>query len=218
MKITKLVQSKRKAQRAIVELNDGSSFVAHKDLVIKYQLWVGKELSEQDIESILSEDLYYKLFDKALVKLSYKLCSEGELRKYMHQYLVKAGIREDRKCDIEKVIADLKSRQLVDDKKLAEVLVQRYRESKSKREITLKLREKGIETDIIRDLLNSEMVSDEYDTIYKLALKKYMQLVGKSTNTFQMKQKILAFLFRKGFALDSSRKAVDSIVEGNDEN
>lgn len=218
MKITKLVQSKRKAQRAIVELNDGSSFVAHKDLVIRYQLWAGKELNEQEIESILSEDLYYKLFDKALVKLSYKLCSERELRKYMHQYLVKAGIKEDMKGDIEKVIADLKSRQLVDDNKLAEVLIQRYSESKSKREITLKLREKGIGSDIIRDLLNSEKLSDESQIINKLALKKYMQIVGKSANKFQLKQKILAYLFRKGFALDSSRKAVDSIVEDDNEN
>ena len=80
---------------------------------------------------------------------------------------------------------------------------------RGKRFIEYELKRFGIDSEIIKELLPDEKIE------LKMAkeLAEYKIKSYRSLSDFEKKQKLYAYLSRKGFSLDIVREAVDDIIE-----
>ncbi len=107
----------------------------------------------------------------------------------------------------ERVVKKLKDTDLLDDQRFAERLVGELVNSKtkSKKEILLKLRQKGIPNDLARGAVGK--VESEEDAVMKLALGKSRKL-SADIPWKERYEKVASYLARKGFGYSDIRKVV----------
>jgi len=99
---------------------------------------------------------------------------------------------------IEKVIAELKSLSLLDDRKFAKSWIQeRIRKGYGLLKIKVELKEKGIDQDLLKDLLQDinkdAWVLPQIRELVQKRIKKYNKI------DLNVKRKILSYLVRRGF-------------------
>lgn len=101
---------------------------------------------------------------------------------------------------------------LVNDEHFAEVLVRTRLTEKhaSKRAIAEELRRKGIEADIIEDVLSVISDEDEYENALHIALKKLRIASG---NPATLRQRTYVTLARRGFSPDHCSRALAAAEE-----
>lgn len=213
MKISKLTQSNRKEDRAVIHLDNSDSFSIHKDLIVENQLWSGKEVDTDLLTKVQQADLYYKLLDKAMRKVSSRPQSEKEIRQSLNTYIFKNKLVVEFN-QIEAVIQRLREYNFIDDERFARYFVEKYSKRKSPREIMNLLRQKGVATEVVENTTD-EQSDKEGDVIYKLAEKKLKSLNSKDLSEKDLKQKVLMFLYRKGFDLEKSKTILNSLLNQN---
>ena len=105
---------------------------------------------------------------------------------------------------IDETIAFLKKHNFLNDENYATRFVELNKSKYSIKVIKMKLIEKGVNRDIIEKVLNEEdFYFDEKSVIKKLLLKKYPNYYDEVHNMdIKTKQKVFAYLFRKGFKYD----------------
>ena len=126
----------------------------------------------------------------------------------MQQRLKQRGYLD---VDIKKVIKKLKNEGLLDDSNFAELWVHNRHslKPKGKRLLNLELRQKGISEKIIEKVLD---YSDDQEI--KLAQKVLSSKLKMYQNIdkWKLKQKLLAFLSRRGFSYDVSAQAIEKYI------
>lgn len=88
MKIEKYVKKKNGMYQIVL---DGSSFMIHEDLILKYGLLLKKDLSSDDFLELEQENLKYQVYEVGLKFLKSRLSSKKEL----YDKLVKKGFSDD---------------------------------------------------------------------------------------------------------------------------
>lgn len=146
-------------------------------------------------------DLYEKYYTFALRFLSYRPRSVKEVRDRLEKKKASPEV-------IEKVIRSLLSSKFLDDAQFARSWVESRLRSRPKALSILKqeLIQKGIQREIIEDILPDRCVTDN-ESIKKLvekAERKYRNLDPK-----EQKQKIAAYLGRRGYSWDTISPAID---------
>lgn len=88
----------------------------------------------------------------------------------------------------------------IDDRRYTENYIMFQKGKRSRKEIVFKLVEKGISKELIQQILEKDEYEGEDEAIQSLIVKK---LKGKSVTeiTYEEKNKIIAYLGRKGFEL-----------------
>src|SRR5689334_1970450 len=94
MKITSVEPQKKNPKRFNVFLDGQFAFGADGDLVVERRLVVGKEISGEDMEKILSEAEVGKLVEKIYGLLNIRYRSEREIRDYLKQLSFKRKLKE----------------------------------------------------------------------------------------------------------------------------
>ncbi len=186
-KITAIERQKKNPKRVSVYLNDQFAFGLSE--IIAGWLHVGQELSEAEIADLQRKDSEEVAYQKTLNFLSYRVRSVKEIRDYLKKHKTPPEITA---TIIERLI-DLK---LLDDHTFAKTWVEN-REAfrpRSKRVLRIELRQKGINEEIIRQVL--EPVNDQKSAI-RLASKQSRKYAG--LEWFEFRKKLSAFLARKGF-------------------
>jgi len=195
-KIEEYIKNKYK-----IYLNDEFAFVIYKGELRRYAIEVGV---------VFTEELRYEIIEVVLAKRA-KLRAMHLLEKIDR---TEADVRRKLKANlypqavINVAVEYVKSYHYIDDERYVKNYI-RYKEmSMSKHEIGRKLLEKGIQKDIISQQLN--LVEDrDVDLICKLIQKRCKQVEDLSCLE---KNKLYAYLYRKGFALDNIEKAFHSIL------
>jgi len=123
--------------------------------------------------------------------LKYRDRSERELVNRLRKKKVSKEV-------IEKVIAELKSLSLLDDRKFAKSWIQeRIRRGYGLLKIKAELKEKGIDQDLLKDLLENlnkdEWVLPQIRELAQKRIKKYNKI------DLNVKRKVLSYLARRGF-------------------
>lgn len=178
-----------RAKRIRVFLDNEFAFSLEAEVAIKERLQVGQELSANHIKSLADSDRINRCFNAAARYLSYRPRSEFELVERLQKRGFDSGT-------IERVIARLKGQGLVDDIAFANFWKE-SRESFSPRSQWLtrvELERKGIATDIIDEVMAT---SDDSDTAYRAALKKFRSLSLSDYESFRYR--LGEYLKRRGF-------------------
>ena len=199
--ITSIKPQKNK-KRVNVFLDGKFGFGLDFENIVKLGLKVEQELSEEEIEKIVKEGEFQKVYDRLLRFASLRPRSEKEIKDWLKRKKVHESIQDN-------LFNRLKRLELIDDIKFAKWWVdQRVQfKSKSKKELFLELRLKGIDKEIIDQIL-SESKHDEYKAAKKLfEKKKYM---WKKFDGFTARKKVSDYLARKGFSWETIKKLIDA--------
>ncbi|HHU72145.1 MAG TPA: regulatory protein RecX [Clostridiales bacterium] len=190
--------------RVKVYIDGEYAFPLYNKDIILYQLEEGKELSVDLYESIKEEVVFYRSKLKAMSLLMTMDRTEFELR----QKLQRLGYPHD---VIDKTIAYLYSYGYIDDNRYASSHVNTRKYNKSKLMLKMELLKKGIDKDVIEETIRVQYSSDENSEDPEiLAIKKAIskKRVDLDNITWEDKQKLIAFLYRKGFSIDKINQAL----------
>ena len=185
-------------KKVAINLDDGSSFVLSHNAFTERPLYVGKQLSKEDIESIENLSNMDKYLSGALSYCVKEPHTIFEVR----CYLIKKGAEKEVR---EEIVSKLIEEGLLDDALYAKTYARDTAGLRlfGKNRILFNLKEKGISDDIL-----SQLDFDEGRELSKA--RRYARLANtkyaKNTNVKKM-YKVIAALLRRGFDQEIAQEA-----------
>ncbi|MFA5633859.1 MAG: RecX family transcriptional regulator [Candidatus Dojkabacteria bacterium] len=205
MKITKLVSQRRDPNRVNMYIDEKFFCGLSLDNVARFGIYVGKDLSDEDLENILFEELKSRFFQRAMNYISRSIKTEFQITRYLKNLSFKKKgewytdiSNENLESIIELTVKKLKEYGYIDDEEFAQQFIQSRIKNKPRGKLILQseLMSKGVELNLAREKVE-ELVEDEYDMLRRIYLKKY----GNEKMNLSDNKKI-DFLRRKGFNWD----------------
>ncbi len=196
---------------------DGTfAFGADEDLVVEYRLVIGKEINPLDLEKFLFEAEVGKLMQRMYRLFNVRLRSEKEVKDYLRNLSFRRKIKDQEEISevaTQSLIAKLKTKGLLNDEVFARLWVEARRKTKKKGKIALKLElyQKGIDKDIIDELLKQTLNQDE-EKLAEQALDKKLR-IWKNLPFLELKKKAYEFLMRRGFEYEVVKKVVEKFLQ-----
>ena len=201
MTVTSVVELDKK--RCKIYLDGEFSFVLYKGELRNYNIMVGQEISDANYQEIIDVILPKRCKLRAMNLLQKKDYTEKQLRDKLSEGLYPGDIIDD-------AIHYVKAYHYLDDERYARDYITYHMSIRSRNRIIQDLTGKGISKDIfmpiVEELYVEEDADVELDQIRKLLVKKHYD---PETTEFKDKQKIMAFLMRKGFQMPDIRRAMD---------
>lgn len=190
------VDSKKK--RVNVFIDNSPSFDIDRDVASRAGLQVGQSLSADQIEELTQTDIFHNCFEAALHYLSYRPRSEAELRRRLYR----GGFGDD---VVNKVVARLKERKLVDDMVFAQFWKDNRQSfsPRSRRLIELELRQKGVASETAGEVTRG---LDDEASAYEVGLRKSRHLPTSDYDEFR--RRLFGHLRRRGFDYE----VIDQVV------
>lgn len=182
----------------LVILENNSKFRASADVILKYKIAPGLDLSREDICKIKASASEDRVFNALLRLITGRLKTEFEIRRYLRQKDV-----SEKKSDY--FVNRLKELGFIDDNKYIESFVhdQNLRSPNSKTKLIFKLKSKGISKNIIDEYFANKS-EDQEDNLKRLIEIKRRQ------SKFKDDQKLIAYLIRNGFNYSEVKNALNN--------
>lgn len=205
MKVTKLVSQKRDPDRVNMYVDEEFFCGISLDGIAKFNIYLGKELEENDLEEILFEELKNRFFQRAINYISRAIKTEVQLKRYLKELSFKKKgkwFTDISKESLEEIINDtaerLKEYNYLNDEVFAEEFLQSRMKNKPRGKAVLlsELISKGVNAELAKEKIE-EIVEDEYAMLKRVYEKKY----GSEKMSIRDSKKI-DFLRRKGFSWD----------------
>lgn len=212
-KITEVIPQKKNPHRFSVFLDGEFAFGADEDLVVNCRLVVGKIISPEDLNKILFEAEIGKLMEKMYRWFNLRQHSEKEVRDYFRNKQLSQMV-------IDAVVRVLKKKGMVNDLEFAKVWVEARRRSKQKgiRAIKQELYQKGIDKEIIEEVLRLRSGQVPEEELAKQALEKKMR-IWKNLDPQKLLQKATGYLLRKGFEYEIVKEVLSKLaISSKDDN
>ena len=203
MVVTGIIELDKK--RSKIYIDEEFAFVLYKGELRDYGVRVAAELLPENYSEIMEIVLPKRCKLRAMNLLQKKDYTEKQLRDKLAEGLYPQEI-------IDETIKYVKSYKYLDDERYARDYITYHMSTRSKNRIIQDLTGKGISKDylmpIIEELYAEEDGEAELEQIRKLLVKKHYD----SENTdFKEKQKIMAFLMRKGYELSDIKRAMEDM-------
>lgn len=195
MKITRLENGFRKCTK--VYIDEEYAFPLYPQDIRQYGIEEGAELTQEQYKELLYETVVRRAKQKCMNLLKKMDRTEAELRR---------KLRESGYTDtvVELAINYVDSYHYIDDVRYADHYIHYKKTSKSLRQMKMELRKKGVDEQMVREILEKQNVTD--DEALQKAIRKKTDSV--ELLSFQEKQKLAASLFRKGFTESDIRKYI----------
>lgn len=203
--ITALEVQQRNKERVNVYL-DGE-FAFGLSALEAARLHKGQYLIDAQIAALKAQDAVEVAYERAVKFLGYRPRSTAEVRRNLLDKDVDPTI-------IDEVIERLEGQGYVDDRAFAQYWINNRQQFKplGARALRFELREKGVDTSIINEVLAD---FDANDAAYQAARDKASRFKGLDRRTF--KEKLGSYLVRRGFNYDTARAAIDRLISEDEE-
>lgn len=182
-----------------IEIDGEPGFVLYRGELHTYGLKEGERISEKDLEEILSELLPKRAKLRSMNLLKSRPYTEHQIREKLRQGFYPEAV-------IDEALEYIKSFHYIDDRRYVKDYIVYHCESRSRGRIEQDLCRKGIDRDLIRAVYEEDLeeeLPDETVLMEKLLQKKKYD---RDHADYQERQKMGAFLYRKGFSLDKIEK------------
>ena len=204
MIITDILEFDKK--RSKVYIDGEFAFLLYKGELRDYNIKINNELSEIAYEEITRELLPKRATKRAMNLLQKKDYTEKQLRDKLLE-----GLYSEEAMDV--AIEYVKSFHYLDDERYIRDYITYQMEHRSKNRIIQDLVSKGIKKDIIlpvlEELYSDEETDVEQEQIAVLLKKKHYA----KDMEYKDKQKIMAFLLRRGYSMDSIKHSMEAFSE-----
>ena len=203
MKITALeIQVRRKDRRSV--FIDGTFALALKeDQALEFGLFVGREVSQAEIEQWRAADEFQQTLDHALNFLTFRPRSREEVRRNLYK-------RQTPQELIERVLAKLEEMRVLSDAQFAEFWVENREQfnPRGARALSAELRQRGVDRETIEATVAPERREER---ALAAAQKKLRGLANADYQTFR--KQLGGFLLRRGFSYGVSAGVVRQLWE-----
>ena len=203
--VTELSKSRSK-----VYIDQKFAFVLYKGELRLYHIKEGEPLKEEDYRAIMEEVLPKRAKLRAMNLLQGREYTTSQLRTKLQQGFYPPKI-------IEQAIDYVAGFHYIDDLRYAVDYITYHEDSRSRRRIEQDLQSKGILAATIEEAWQvwreNGGKQDEQAMIRELLYKKHYDTEGETD--WKERQKIYAFLARKGFSAEAIRKAIGG-MHGDD--
>lgn len=209
-KVTK-VESQKRPGRYNVYLNDEYAFPISEEVLIKFAIFKGTELTNALIEQLKAADSVSKLYGKAVDYISYRQRTEHEVRE-------KLKTLSENEAAITATIKKLQQIKLLDDENYANSYVRQIADGQAKGpgEAQRYLKQKGIAEPLILEALEQYYPDSQVQVnALKLAQKLFDHQNRYPYNKRIEKTKLS--MVRKGFSFDVIDQALSQIYDEVDD-
>jgi SOS response regulatory protein OraA/RecX len=207
------VKASRFPTRVYLKFSDGLLLPFFIDDLVIMTLTAGQEIDEEKFKKIINSSLLYLARDYALKQIAISPKSEKtlcqKLKVYLDRSILKYKIPKngvDLNFIIDACIEKIKSQGLLGNEDYVKFFINKNKR-KSKREIVYLLQKEGISIETIPSSYFSE---DDLEKIRILLRKKVSD--PQNLLDFNFKNKITAFLYRKGFSLSDIKTVIDEYL------
>lgn len=191
--------------RVTITLEDGTHWKILRSILVERPLQEGQELDPDEYEAWLAPRQYRSALKKAVDALALRPCSTGEIRKGLERI----GYSH---TTVDRVLARLASEHLLDDAAFA----RQWAESRARKygsyRIRQELRMKGIDPDVIDEVLDGFSFDDQLSLAISIVQKGF-RAAKAGEDPRKTSQRILASLNRKGFPYDLAKEALTRCME-----
>jgi len=208
MVITRIVQ-KGKNDVTIYFDNDSILFLA-VEVFLKSGLKKGDDISEDRFSFLIEQNKLFHIKQRAFRLLGRRHHATSELKR-------KLWNKDYEQKLIDEVIEDLQKKGYLDDKEFIRVFVAEKSKSKnwSTKKIKNELLKRGIDLKLIDKMLSRQTIESDFENAMKLAKKKYEMLLKRNLERKDLRNKLSAYLFSKGFEYDLIKEVCRKLL--NDE-
>lgn len=176
------------------------AFVLYKGELSRYQVKEGNEISREIYDKIHDE----VLMKRAKLRAMHLLNDMGRTESQLKMKLDQGGYPED---IVEMALAYVKSFGYVNDLNYARNFIESRKNKKSRLELKMLLKEKGVSQEHIeRAMEECYEKEDSVEAIRKIMEKRHY---CPEEASYEEKQKIMAYLVRKGFSYDDIKRAAE---------
>jgi regulatory protein len=203
VKITKIEPQKRKPDRKSIYVDEEFAFGVHEEIVLKFGLFEGKEITKDEKEKIVKAETKRSVKEAALNLLSYRMRTKKDLM----TRLKRKGFDIE---PINEAIKELETIGLVNDLEFARAWIRERGSSYGSWRIKNELRKKGIAKNTIEKILE-ELKPDEFETAKNL-IDKWIR-THKYLPQDVLKRRLFAFLVRRGISYDTIKSLDQYIAE-----
>ena len=193
MKVIKIEEFSKTKSKVIIE--ETEPLVLYKADLRRYHIQEGINLEKKQINVLLEEILPYRAKARCMKLLQSRDYTEYEIRKK----LITDGYPD---FVINEAVDYLYGYHYLDDIRYVKLYYQSKNCKKSKKQIIMELQRKGIAKETITSVLQEvigEEGKDDFPCIMQLLRKKHY--IDEEAS-FEEKEKIRAYLFRKGFEIN----------------
>lgn len=211
-KVTSVEPQKKNPKRFNIFLDGEFAFGADEDLVVNRRLVVGKEILPEDLQKILFEAEVGKLMERMYRWFSIRQHSEKEVKDYFRVKNVELRVKKKEEISqlvIDATIETLKKKGMVNDLEFAKAWAEARRKSKQKgiKAIKAELFQKGIDKEIIEEVVRQQATGSSEEELARQALEKKMKY-WKNLPPLEFKKKAFEYLMRKGFEYEVAKKVI----------
>ena len=205
MLITAITQQKRDPSRYNIFIDGEYAFALPMQDILYFKLKEGQEAAEETIAFIRKNLIYIKAQDTALRFLGYKMRTVQEIR----QKLLEKEFAED---VIAQVLAFLEKYGYADDREYCRRYIREKLRLKPKSGYALKLelRQRGVSSHIIEEVLAETEIDEASDALRWLEKKSRGQWPPENE---KKKKQLFDFLLRKGYSYDIIKEAFRQMEE-----
>lgn len=200
MTVTGIEEINNKKVRVFID--NEFAFVLYKGELRLYGIREEKEIGSREYSEITEKVLPKRAKLRSMNLLKTRAYTEKQLRDKLAQGEYGTDM-------IEEAVAYVKSYGYIDDRKYAEDFISCHMKDRSRKKLELDLYKRGIDRKITQEILEEMMEEgegpDEFSAAKKLLEKKNFD-PDRAGN--KEKQKMSAFLYRKGFNMDIIRRVL----------
>ena len=200
--ITKIEEQKNK-KRVNIFVDDAFFCGLNKETAVIFRLKTGNQIDEKTLKEAVFDSEVKSATEKGVDYIGSRMHSKKEL----YDKLIKKGYE---KQVVLKALEKLEEYHYVDDRLFAKQFVEQNKKYSTKM-LENKLKQKGISSDIIFEILGNDDEKSDLELC-----KKYAQKYAKSKDLKAEGaiQKMYASLARKGFSFDVIKKACKAEING----
>ena len=195
-----------------IQFVDDKFLILAVEVFLKSGLKKGDEISEDRFSSLIEQNKLFHIKQRAFRLLGRRMHSASELRR-------KLWNKDYEQKLIDEVIQDLKNNGYLNDEDFIREFVAEKTTTKnwSTKKVKTELLKRGIDNKLIDEMLKGKQGDFEIENATKLAKKKYDQLIKKKLEPKELRNKLSAFLFSKGFDYDLIKEVTDKLIKNNSE-
>ena len=201
MTITAIKQQVKRSDRYSVYLDGVYSFSVGENELLKLGLHTGQDISAAELVLFQQESEAGKLLDKTLNLLSIRPRSEWEVRDYLRRKQAAPEISEI-------IVNKLTKNKYLNDEQFARLWVENRRLLKptSRRKLTLELKQKRINSEIIEAVLADDKSAVDEREILRT-------LVEKKRHRYPDNLKLMQYLARQGYGYEDIKAVLSESSE-----
>lgn len=211
MKIIRIVKKGKKD--VTIHFDNDSILILAVEVFLNSGLKKGDEISEDRFSFLIEQNKLFHIKQRAFRLLGRRQHSSSELKRKLWQK------DYDQKL-IDEVLEDLNKNGYLNDKEFIRAFVAEKSKTKkwSSKKIKGELRKRGLNQNLIDDVLNDKISGNDYENAMEVAKKKFDLLFKRNLETKELRNKLSTYLFSKGFDYELIKDVCNKVIKSGNKN